>query len=207
MRQFAKEKLRHWLRVFFHTQDSAERTALAFAVGVFIAFLPPIFWLHTLLALGIAFLFRLNRLAILAGTYANTPITIIPVIWAEVRVGQLFLPHSRQLRLPRHLTSFEGWRLAFIQLKPFVPPFMLGASSWASWAPGSPTSSPCGSSGSTAGARRAPRRPSGPPRPVSSRRFRPGRRLTPRRITLKLLTLRRLRGTRRVDRALFSGAD
>jgi len=126
MRQFAKEKLRHWLRTFFHTQDSAERTALAFAVGVFIAFLPPIFWLHTLLALGIAFLFRLNRLAILAGTYTNTPITIIPVIWAEVRVGQLFLPHSRQLRLPRHLTSFEGWRLAFIQLKPFVPPFMLG---------------------------------------------------------------------------------
>jgi len=127
MREYAKEKLRHWLRVFFHTQDSPERTALAFAVGVFIAFLPPVFWVHTLLALAVAFVFRLNRLAVLAGTYTNTPITILPLIWAEVRVGQLFLPGYRHLRLPRHPTSFAGWRQAFVELKPFVPPFVLGS--------------------------------------------------------------------------------
>jgi len=128
MKRYAKEKLKHWLRVLLHTQDSPERTALAFAIGVFIAFLPPVFWLHTLLALAIAFLFRLNRLAVLAGTYTNTPFTMIPVIGAEIWVGKLLLRSHGPLRLPRRPpTSFEGWRLAFVQLKPFVPPLLVGS--------------------------------------------------------------------------------
>jgi uncharacterized protein len=128
MRKFAKEKLKHWVRVLLHTQDSPERTAMAFAVGVYIAFLPPVFWLHTLFALLIAFLFRLNRLAVLAGTYTNTPITMIPLIGLEIWVGKLLLRGHGPLKLPRHPpTSFEGWRLAFIQLKPFVFPLLLGS--------------------------------------------------------------------------------
>jgi|GEM_PF-111716 len=128
MRQFAKEKLKHWLREILHTQDSPERTAMAFAVGVFIAFLPPIFWLHTLFAVLIAFLFRLNYVAVLAGTYTNTPITMIPLIGAEIWVGKLILRGRGPLRLPRHPpTSLEAWRLAVIQLKPFVFPFLLGS--------------------------------------------------------------------------------
>jgi uncharacterized protein (DUF2062 family) len=128
MRQFAKEKLKHWLRVLLHTQDSPERTALAFAVGVFIAFLPPVFWLHTLFALLIAFLCRLNRLAVLAGTYTNTPVTMIPLIGVEIWVGKILLREHGPLRLPRHPpTSFEGWRQAFIQLKPFVFPLVIGS--------------------------------------------------------------------------------
>src|SRR5215813_6998801 len=128
MKQFAKEKIKHWLRVLLHTQDSPERTALAFAVGVFIAFLPPVPYFHTLFALAIAFLFRLNRLAVLAGTYSNTPITMIPLIGVEIWVGKALLRGHGPLRLPRHFpTSFEGWRQAFIQLKPFIFPLVLGS--------------------------------------------------------------------------------
>lgn len=128
MRKYAKEKLKHWLRVLLHTQDSPERTAMAFAVGVFIAFLPPVPWFHTLFALLIAFLFRLNRLAILAGTYTNTPFTILPLIGAEIGVGKLILKGEFPLGLPRHIPhSLEGWRRAFVQLRPFVPPLLLGS--------------------------------------------------------------------------------
>ena len=45
MKKYAKEKLKRWLRVLLHTQDTPERTALAFAVGVYvpIQFSAPIF--------------------------------------------------------------------------------------------------------------------------------------------------------------------
>ena len=62
--------------------DPPERTALAFAIGVFIAF-SPFLGLHTILATLIAFVFRFNKVAIYTGTFINNPfLTLIPIIIA-----------------------------------------------------------------------------------------------------------------------------
>ena len=53
--------------------DPPERTALAFSIGVFIAF-SPLLGLHTILATLIAFVFRFNKVAIYTGTFLNNPL-------------------------------------------------------------------------------------------------------------------------------------
>lgn len=58
-------------------KETSERLALAFALGVFLA-LTPFVGLHTVLAFAIAFLFGLNRVAVLVGLFVNNPWTIVP---------------------------------------------------------------------------------------------------------------------------------
>ena len=78
--------------------DPPERTALAFSIGVFIAF-SPFLGLHTILATAIAFLFRFNKIAIYTGTFVNNPIlTLVPIIIASYWVGAFIL--GRPLRIP-----------------------------------------------------------------------------------------------------------
>ena len=79
--------------------DPPERTALAFAVGVFIAF-SPFLGLHTILATLVAFLFRFNKIAIYTGTFVNNPfLTLVPITLASYGLGARLL--GRPARLPR----------------------------------------------------------------------------------------------------------
>src|SRR5687767_15597996 len=78
--------------------DPPERTALAFAIGVFIAF-SPFLGLHTIAATLVAFLFRFNKIAIYAGTFLNNPfLTLVPIIVASYALGALVL--GRPLSIP-----------------------------------------------------------------------------------------------------------
>ena len=78
--------------------DPPERTALAFSIGIFIAF-SPFLGLHTLLATAIAFLFRFNKIAIYTGTFVNNPfLTLVPIIIASYAVGAFIL--GEPLRIP-----------------------------------------------------------------------------------------------------------
>src|SRR6267142_1331007 len=70
--------------------DPPERTALAFSIGVFVAF-SPFLGLHTILATSIAFIFRFNKLAIYSGTFINNPLTLIPIIIASYATGAFLL--------------------------------------------------------------------------------------------------------------------
>lgn len=63
---------RRWLNQLLHTHDTPERTAAAYAVGVFFGF-SPFLGLHTVLGLVVAFVFNLNRVAVLLGIYSNLP--------------------------------------------------------------------------------------------------------------------------------------
>src|SRR5215210_8267328 len=63
---------RRWLEQLLHTHDTPERTAVAYAVGVFFGF-SPFLGLHTILGLVVAFAFDLNRVAVLLGVYSNLP--------------------------------------------------------------------------------------------------------------------------------------
>lgn len=62
--------LRDSLNSLLHLKDPPHRTALAFGTGVFIAF-SPLLGLHTVIAIAVAFAFRLNRVAVLAGAWIN----------------------------------------------------------------------------------------------------------------------------------------
>ena len=78
--------------------DPPERTALAFSIGVFIAF-SPFLGLHTVLATLVAFAFRFNKVAVYSGTFINNPfLTLVPIIIASYAVGAFLL--GRPLQIP-----------------------------------------------------------------------------------------------------------
>ena len=78
--------LRTLLRKLLYIEDTPERTALAFAIGVFLGF-SPYLGFHTLLGIAIAVVFRLNRLAILLGVWSNTPWFLVPFYTFATWVG------------------------------------------------------------------------------------------------------------------------
>ena len=72
MIQFTKQMVKRWLDALLHVNDTPERTARAFALGVFLGF-SPFLGLHTIVAIAVAFLFNMNRVAVLLGVYSNLP--------------------------------------------------------------------------------------------------------------------------------------
>src|SRR6266852_3422347 len=77
MIHLTKALVRRWLDALLHVDDTPERTAAAFALGVFFGF-SPFLGFHTVLAIAIAFLLNLNRVAVLLGVYSNLPWIIAP---------------------------------------------------------------------------------------------------------------------------------
>ena len=65
-------QMRRWLDQMLHTHDTPQRTAAAYALGVFLGF-SPLLGLHTVLGLVLAFTLNLNRVAVLLGIYSNLP--------------------------------------------------------------------------------------------------------------------------------------
>ncbi len=114
--------------------DPPERTALAFSIGVFIAF-SPFLGLHTIMATAVAFLFRFNKIAIYTGTFINNPfLTLVPIIIASYAIGALIL--GRPLRIPEagiellkhpHLLTPDYYRQLFRESWDIVWPFSIGA--------------------------------------------------------------------------------
>jgi len=113
--------------------DPPERTALAFSIGVFIAF-SPFLGLHTILATLIAFLFRFNKVAIYTGTFINNPFfTLVPIIIGSYAVGAFVL--GRPLQIPDeglellknpHLFTGAYYHRLFVESWSIVWPFAVG---------------------------------------------------------------------------------
>jgi len=114
--------------------DPPERTALAFSIGVFIAF-SPFLGLHTIVATLLAFLFRFNKIAIYTGTFVNNPFfTLVPIIIASYAIGAFIL--GRPLRIPDEglellknprIFTGEYYRQLFVQSwHDIVWPFSVG---------------------------------------------------------------------------------
>ena len=80
---------------------SPRRTALAFALGIWIG-LTPVIGLHTWIAFGVASLLRLPPLAALLASNVSNPLTFIPITLAELRVGAWLLGREFRL-LPKQL--------------------------------------------------------------------------------------------------------
>lgn len=80
-----KERTRRWLDQLLHTHDTPQRTAAAYALGVFFGF-SPFLGLHTILGIGLAFALNLNRVAVLLGVYSNLP-WILPAYYTLATVA------------------------------------------------------------------------------------------------------------------------
>lgn len=120
-----KEKIRQIL----HLGDSPQRTALAFAVGTFIAF-SPTYGLHTLTALLCAWAFRLNLVAVLAGAFINNPWTILPIIGSSMGVGLLLVPVGAPPAIDWNEFAsqmlWDQFLMLWHQFRPYLFPFVLG---------------------------------------------------------------------------------
>jgi uncharacterized protein (DUF2062 family) len=122
-----RARLRKLIQAFLHLDDTPPRIAAAFAVGVYIAF-HPLFGLHTLMALGIAFAFRLSRAAVLVGIYVNNPWTIAPMYLAGTTLGCWILgvPLDGLARIEWDLDNLAFYRLLLVSLRPYLWPYVLG---------------------------------------------------------------------------------
>ena len=126
--------VRRWLDVLLHIQDSPERTAAAFALGVFFGF-SPFLGLHTLLAIVVAFLLNMNRVAVLMGVYSNLPWFLAPYYAIATMVGSELTgkrpPPDFRLQLGRlfELSLFQEdfWRRLIIVMRPLLWPYTVGS--------------------------------------------------------------------------------
>lgn len=135
MIHLTRELARRWMDTLLHIDDSPERTAAAFALGVFFGF-SPFLGLHTVLGLVFAFLLNFNRVAVLLGVYSNLPWFVAPyfafttmVVGAPI-TGHRIPPGFRQQVVDLfELSLFQGdfWHRLMVILTPFLWPYLVGS--------------------------------------------------------------------------------
>jgi len=87
---FSWRRFREHTRGVLHLDEEPSRLAAGMAVGVFIG-CTPFYGLHTLIALLVAVLFRLNKVATVTGTWINLP-WFAPFVYAfSLRLGEAIL--------------------------------------------------------------------------------------------------------------------
>jgi uncharacterized protein len=118
-----------FMRRMLALDDTPERIALGFAIGVFWAF-SPLVGLHTLLGLGIASLFGLNRVAVLVGLFINNPWTLVPIYTVATYLGGLLIGFPSPTQLPQfewhQLWSSSYWVQLAHQWH-IIKPMLLGS--------------------------------------------------------------------------------
>ena len=134
MIHLTRSLIRRWLSALLHIQDTPQRTAAAFALGVFFGF-SPFLGLHTVMALALAFPLNLNRVAVLLGVYSNLPWIIGAYYASTTMLGAALL----RTRLPVGfrdrlsdlfaLSVFQGgfWQELARLLMPLLWPFTVGS--------------------------------------------------------------------------------
>jgi hypothetical protein len=79
-------RIKNLLKRLLHIEDTPERTALAYSIGIFLGF-SPFLGFHTLGGIAVAFLFGLNRIAVLLGVWSNAPWWIVPYYGVATWLG------------------------------------------------------------------------------------------------------------------------
>jgi uncharacterized protein (DUF2062 family) len=134
MIHFTRALARRWLGSLLHVNDTPERTARAFALGVFMGF-SPFLGLHTIVGLVLAFALNLNRVAVLLGVYSNLPWIIGGYYAFTTAMGAMLmgatLPPDLSERLGDlsrlSLFSNEFWHEVARLLVPFMWPYVVGS--------------------------------------------------------------------------------
>jgi uncharacterized protein (DUF2062 family) len=84
------ERFRATVIQILRIDDTPHRTAVTFAVGVFLG-MSAFIGLHTPIALALAWVCRLNRAVILSGVFVNNPWSIIPIYTFSTWIGTVLL--------------------------------------------------------------------------------------------------------------------
>ncbi|MDD2273676.1 MAG: DUF2062 domain-containing protein [Desulfuromonadaceae bacterium] len=113
------DKLKKQFKKILSLDAHPGHIATGFAVGVFISF-TPFFGLHTALAIILAFVFRLNKLTCITGSWINTPLTVVPVLAGSYKLGELILGNKPAL--------FKVTSMEWSSLKGYASSIILGSS-------------------------------------------------------------------------------
>jgi uncharacterized protein len=119
MKKYVKDRIRSIIKL----DDPPHKLALAFALGVFIAFSPTL-GLHTITCLLLAWLFRLSKLVVLTAAFINNPWTIVPMygfcLWLGTKITG---GHGATPRIPWNEIGLQN---AYVVLKPYLWSFIAG---------------------------------------------------------------------------------
>lgn len=119
---FSFSRIRSSLRQVLHLRESPHRTALAFAIGVCIAF-SPTYGFHTVMVILFTWAFGLNFLALFVGMSINNPWTIVPILGLTFWTGARLLGTTDP-------PPFDWSNLSFMaiyqQAMPYAVPFFFG---------------------------------------------------------------------------------
>lgn len=135
MIKLTRDLLRRWFGTLLHIDDTPERTAAAFAVGVFFGF-SPFIGFHTLLGIAVAFLLNYNRVAVLLGVYSNLPWIVGPYYaFTTMFVGARLTGHRippgfrQQVAALFDQSLFTGgfWHHLVILFRPWLVPYTVGS--------------------------------------------------------------------------------
>lgn len=134
MIHLTRRLIRRWLDRLLHIADTPERTAAAFALGVFFGF-SPFLGLHTLLGILFAFLLNLNRVSVLLGVYSNLPWFLGPYYLVTTMVGAQITGHRLPPGFGVQLTNLfelsllqgEFWHQLGMVLKPLGLSYVVGS--------------------------------------------------------------------------------
>lgn len=108
------------LKILFYINDPAWKIALTFSIGLFIG-MSPLIGFHTILALAVAFIFRLNKLVILVAVYFTNPWTIVPIYTFSTLIGAKILGRKINITIDwSHITLSDLIHNMGSLLLPFV---------------------------------------------------------------------------------------
>lgn len=111
------------IRGIFRLNDSPNKLALAFAVGVFVAFSPTI-GLHTITCFVLAWMFRLSKVVVLSAAFINNPWTIVPLygfcLWLGIKIT------GAMIATPDIAWQSLTFTSAYHILRPYLWPFVAG---------------------------------------------------------------------------------
>jgi uncharacterized protein (DUF2062 family) len=114
--------------------DTPHRTAAAFACGVFLSF-SPLLGLQIVIAIGLAVLLRMSRVALLAGLCTNLPWIMVPwyTVTTVLAAAALGTPVGPEVRvaltnlLDMSFFSTAFWTEAIEIVTPFLWSFLIGS--------------------------------------------------------------------------------
>lgn len=117
------KRIRVKIRKILQLDSPPSRIALASALGVAVGFSPYIGF-HTVLAIGISFMFNLPLYPLIVGAYITNPLTFIPIYTACYKFGELVTGQTAEMQI-----DFSDMTLntVFTTAKSFFIPFFTGA--------------------------------------------------------------------------------
>jgi hypothetical protein len=119
MRRYIQDRIRS----LFQLNEPPHRLALAFAVGVFVAFSPTI-GLHTVSCLVLGWMFRLNKVVIFTAAFINNPWTMVPLygfcIWFGIKIT------GADAAVPAIAWKELNFSNSYLVLKPYLWSYVAG---------------------------------------------------------------------------------